>query len=154
MKTFRVVVIVLSFFVANTVYGYETDDTAKVSVASDVIEKVRIFAGYTISKNGNLKTPSHVTVIETKQQLDCRFVAFVGIPLAFRDTINIPQEDEKIVFQGIEQIAESGETKDPRGFRVTWEAELIKKTIIGTFKQPYDEGKFLLHEVYIDNLIE
>ena len=64
------------------------------------IERVRIFSGFTKSKGGKMITPSVVTLIVSKGTIDCRFIAFVGIPLAFKDKVKIPPEGEKIRFQG------------------------------------------------------
>ena len=63
-------------------------------------ERVRIFSGFTKSKGGKMITPSVVTLIVSKGTIDCRFIAFVGIPLAFKDKVKIPPEGEKIRFQG------------------------------------------------------
>ncbi len=114
------------------------------------IEKVRIFTGYTVSKNGALSTPSVVTIIETRAQLDCRFIAFVNFPLAFRDIVKIPAPGQKIVFRGVEQLGSDGEANDQRGFLVNWEAELVGHEIQGSFKQPFDEGRFYLREAYVE----
>jgi len=145
MKPLRYLLIALMALGHATVYGH--DNNAPNSRNSD-IKGVRIFTGYTISKGGSLSTPSVVTIIETSEQLDCRFVAFVGVPLEFRDVVKITHEGKTNVFGGVENVSGKGDTEDPRNFIVKWTAELVGKKITGTFEQPYDKGDFVLHEAY------
>lgn len=134
----------IGFFVTSA-YSGDNDSTV------EEIKRVRVFSGYTISKSGAMRTPSTITIIETGNRLDCRFIAFLESlprPLAFRDVVVIPSSDQKIVFRGVEQLFGDGVTQDPRGFLVSWEAELIGTAIRGSFKQPFDEGTFHLREDY------
>jgi hypothetical protein len=117
------------------------------NVNSD-IDDVRIFTGYTVSKDGNMVTPSVVTLIRKGDLLDCRFIAFVGVPLEFRDTVLIPKDGSNPTFKGQEPIHGTGETNDPRGFMVQWNATLDGNIIKGRFTQPYDRGHFTLNEAY------
>jgi hypothetical protein len=114
------------------------------------IDDVRIFAGFTVSKNGVAVTPSVVTLIRKGDLLDCRFVAFVGEPLEFRDTVIVPKDGSNPTFRATTRIQRVGETDDPRGFMVEWIATLDGNVIQGRFSQPYDRGSFTLHEAYED----
>lgn len=145
MNHFRYIIFALIGFSVTSAYSGDNDST------TEEIKRVRVFSGYTISKSGTVRTPSTITIIETENRLDCRFIAFVEPlprPLAFRDVVAIAIGNQKIVFRGVERLSGDGVTQDPRGFLVSWEAELIGTTIRGNFKQPFDEGTFHLREEY------
>lgn len=137
MKLFRYVV--YSFLAIIPGLAHSSEQVESPSLESD-IRNVRVFVGFTISKEGKLVAPTVVTLIESGEKIDCRFVTFPDMPVALKDVVLIPPKGERIKF--------GGEAKDPRGWTVTWTAELVGDKMAGTFKQPYDEGRFKLLEAY------
>ena len=136
----------LLLIVIITLPVYATQELQKgLSAAYPDIIKVRIFVGFTISKGAQfqgLVAPTVVTLIESHDRLDCRFVTFPGMPIALRASALVSEKGGKVVFEG--------ESVDPRGWNVRWTAELVGNKMTGTFKQPYDEGEFLLTESYVE----
>lgn len=119
-------------------------DEGTSAVHSD-IKGVRIFVGFTISEGAQhqgLIAPTVVTLIESNGMLDCRFITFPRMPVALQASASVPDKDGKVVFEG--------KSADPRGWNVSWIAELVGNEITGTFKQPHDEGKFFLEEAYLE----
>ena len=60
----------------------------------------------------------------------------------------IPKDGSNPTFNGQEPIHGTGETNDPRGFMVQWNATLDGNIIKGRFMQPYDFGHFTLNKAY------
>ena len=139
MKLWRYVVLALVCALPVSALSLEQGEFSSVDSA---IQNVRIFVGFTISQEEKLVAPTVVTLIESHKEIDCRFVTFPVMPVALKNVIPTPPEGGRIVFEG--------RTEDPRGWTVTWTAELIGNEIKGTFKQPHDEGKFILLEAYTE----
>lgn len=119
------------------------DQTQNLSANKSDITNVRVFVGFTISgEMQDLIAPTVVTIIEYSDRIECRFVTFPGTPVALKAEIPVPEQGEKMVFEG--------KSQDPRGWTVQWTAELVGNEIMGTFTQPHDEGQFLLLEAYLE----
>ncbi len=106
---------------------------------TDAIQSVRVFAGTVFSASPQYQgesAPATLTLVERDHEYECRFVFFVGtaLPLTVR-----------AVKSGATRL--SGTATDPRGWDVSFTAELSGDRVNGTFDQPHDRGTFALQEV-------
>ena len=103
---------------------------------ADTIRSVRVFAGTVDSSNKALSVPATLTLVEREGEFECRFVFFVGeaLPLSVR----APKSAGTTL---------RGTARDPRGWDVSFAAELKGERVNGTYDQPHDRGTFALREV-------
>jgi hypothetical protein len=106
---------------------------------TEPIRSVRVFAG-TIQSAApqfqGLRAPATLTLIEHNRDFECRFVFFVGTALPL--TVRAPKSGATTL---------DGTACDPRGWDVSFAAELRGDRVEGTFVQPHDRGDFELEEV-------
>jgi hypothetical protein len=141
----RRVLSLLFFLIIMTPVCAATEGGEGTSAVQSEIKAVRIFAGFTVSEGAQhqgLVAPTVVTLIESNGMLDCRFITFPLMPVALQASAPVPGKDDKVVFEG--------KSADPRGWSVSWTAELVGNEITGTFEQPHDKGKFFLEEAYLE----
>jgi hypothetical protein len=106
---------------------------------TDTIRNVRVFAGTVDSMSPQfqgLRAPATLTLVERDREFECRFVFFVGTALPL--TVRAPKSGA---------TALNGTARDPRGWDVSFAAELRGGRVEGTFVQPHDRGTFELEEV-------
>ena len=106
---------------------------------SDTILTVQVFAGTVEAASPEfkgLRAPATLTLIERATDFECKFVFFVGEPLAL--TVRAP----KTTAPALEGVAQ-----DPRGWDVSFKAELIGRRVTGSYRQPHDWGTFALEAV-------
>ena len=104
-----------------------------------MIHSVRFFAGTVHSASvefQGLQAPASLTLIEHDAEYECKFVFFVGgsLPLTVRAT-----KSAGTALQGVAQ--------DPRGWDVSFKAQLAGGRLTGLFSQPHDRGTFTLEAV-------
>lgn len=103
------------------------------------IHNVHVFAGTVDSTSPGfqgLRAPATLTLIERDNDYECRFIFFVGGPLAL--TVLAPKAGGTVL---------KGTAQDPRGWDVAFTAELQGDRVTGSFAQPHDRGTFALEAV-------
>ena len=83
-----------------------------------------------------LHAPATLTPIEHDSEYECRFVFFVGGQIKL--TVRAPKVGGTTV---------KGTAKDPRGWDVSFVAELKGNCVSGSYVQPHDHGTFTLKAV-------
>ena len=104
------------------------------------INGVRIFAGF-VTSDGELfagkRAPAALTFIDRGDQYECKFLFFVNeFPVAI--TVFAPNTGQSTI---------AGQARDPRGWDVSFTAELQGSRVVGTFDQPHDHGGFAMQEI-------
>jgi hypothetical protein len=106
---------------------------------SNAIQSVLVFAG-TVESTGpefvGLRAPAMLTLIEHDSDYECKFVFFADGALPF--TVRAPKA-KSLSFQGV--------AKDPRGWDVSFNAQLNGSVVTGTYVQPHDRGTFELEAI-------
>ena len=106
---------------------------------SEAVRSVQVFAGTVDSASPQfrgLHAPATLTLIERDAEYECKFVFFVGGSLPI--TLRVAQD---------QWLGSSWRGPDPRGWDVSFKAELRGTRVTGTFVQPHDRGTFLLDAV-------
>ena len=101
--------------------------------------KTRIFEGTVDSTNPALQglhPPAKLTLIEHDDEYECHFAFILGAPIRY---IILASKSAGTSIEGT--------TQDPRGWDVSFVAELIGDCVTGTYNQPHDHGTFTLKEV-------
>ena len=104
------------------------------------INGVRMFTGF-VQSDGEMfagkRAPAALTLIDRGSQYECKFVFFVNdFPVAI--TVFAPNTGQSAIV---------GQAPDPRGWDVSFTAELEGDHVVGTFDQPHDHGGFAMREI-------